>query len=89
MKGFMSLQKRRDQAAERLARDICWAYFNRPSKELGYTKTAYWKGLPESTRQNYRAEAQQFAYLASRLGCERVLAVIQTAALPVSSGGAR
>ncbi len=53
---------------EKLAREICWLGFALPNpKHVGCTKAQYWKNLPESTRQNYRADARQFAYLLDRL----------------------
>lgn len=58
---------KRMKLMERLARDICWAGFTTMDARLGKTPTSYWKSLPESTRQNYRAEAQQLMFLLGRL----------------------
>jgi hypothetical protein len=52
---------------EKLAREICWAGFMHPDARRGKTKTSYWKSLPESTRQNYLAEATHFRFLLARI----------------------
>lgn len=51
---------------DKLARDICWLGFANP-KEVGRTKAAYWKSLPEETRENYRKEASHFVWLYDNL----------------------
>jgi hypothetical protein len=54
---------------EKLAREICWLGFAVPA-QAGVTKARYWKQLPESTRQNYRCDAQRFAFLLENLDVE-------------------
>lgn len=57
----------RNDPIEKLAREICWLGFSHPDATRGKTKASYWKSLPESTRQNYRGDARQFAYLLDRV----------------------
>jgi len=52
---------------EKLAREICWNWLPHRGRPQGKTKAQYWKALPESTRQNYRADATQFVFILSRL----------------------
>lgn len=52
---------------EKLAREICWLGFRHPLATKGKTKARYWKEITESARQNYRADAEHFAYLLRRV----------------------
>lgn len=47
---------------DKLARDICWIGFA-DKRSVGKTKAAYWKSLPEETRDNYRKEASHFVWV--------------------------
>lgn len=51
---------------ERLAREICWVGFANPSA-VGKTKAAYWDGLPEFTKEEYRKQAREFIWLTKNL----------------------
>lgn len=53
---------------EKLARDICWAEFVRPTKaSIGHTRASYWAGLPEETKTNYKDEAVRLAFMVRKL----------------------
>ncbi len=60
---------------ERLARDICWAGFLSPAAIIGKTRASYWKSLPEDTRESYRMQATEFAWLLERLPSATLTAV--------------
>lgn len=47
-------------AIERLAREICWREFLAP-ESVGKTKAAYWRDLPEISKDEYRNDARFFA----------------------------
>lgn len=47
---------------DKLARDICWIGFS-DKKAVGCTKAAYWKRIPEDTREAYRKEAAHFVWV--------------------------
>lgn len=53
-------------AIERLARRICWLEFLSPGRPKG-GEVAYWKSLPEASRQLHIHNAAYFAGMLSRL----------------------
>jgi hypothetical protein len=59
---------------EKCARDICWAGFASP-KDVGRTKAAYWRELPDETRYKYMREAQYIAWLITKVPVDTVNAL--------------
>lgn len=57
----------RTKTIEKIAREMCWLGFAHADARAGKTKASYWKSLPESTRQNYRSDAINFAYWVGKI----------------------
>src|SRR6478609_9706863 len=57
---------------EKLARDICWAGFHYPPKG---GKVKYWAKITPGARASYIETAKEFAWIANRLGKERIASV--------------
>lgn len=57
-------------AREKLAREICWAGHYPQNRPRGHTKASYWKSISEIARENYRKEADYFAFLFKRVSVD-------------------
>jgi hypothetical protein len=52
-------------AIEKLAREICWREF--AVEPTDTTKAAYWKSLPQETRDDYIADAKWLNWIVGRV----------------------
>lgn len=55
---------------EKFAREICWAGFTTKEGRAGKTKAVYWKSLPPHSKESYRKEAENIAWLLKRISVD-------------------